>query len=619
MGTRQFPVGRGRKYACCLLPPDLPSTLGTRARSWLTISPRLNWREVAAAALGAALVAVVQFMPLIWSLGDRIPTDLGDPLPQAWQVAWGGHALLTQPLAFWQGNQFWPAADSLAFSDALVGYAPSGLIGSGVSAAVARYDLLFLFAYALAFLGTWLLSRELGAKPWAAAVAGAAFAYSPWRLEQSGHLHVVSSGGIPLALFLLLRGYRRASWKLILGGWAAAAWQVSIGFTLGLQFLYLLALLAVGFGIGWVAVGRPKQAAQAVKATSAGLLLLATTCAVIGLPYLRVQERYYESERSIATVRSFSPNLKAFITPPETSLVWSSVSRPLRDWRTFGLPEQILFPGLVILALALVGMFASAVPRRARLGLGAAVLVFWSLSLGIHTGVIGAHLPYRWVYEFLPGWRGARTPGRIHTLTTLGLALLAGFGATAASNRMRSRRSQATVAGLLCALVLVEGSGFPFPLPTVPKPPAALAGLKAPMFQLPAGAWDNRRYVLWSTDGFPNMINGRSSIAPPFFREAVRRTEHFPDTASINWLRSVGVKTVVVHTAEPAQAAAERRASVDDERYADSLKGGPGARLLRNAQTDARPTWQQATAKAVPVGAAVKRQLRRPLVIYSIN
>lgn len=601
------------------MPPSTTSRVRTDSTPWWASSPRLVWPEIAAAAIGSVLVAVLQFMPLIGSLGDRIPADLGDPLPQAWQVAWGGHALIAQPLAFWQGNQFWPAADSLAFSDALVGYAPFGLIGSGVAAAVARYDLLFLFAYALAFFGTWLLSRELGAKPWAAAVAGAAFAYSPWRLEQSGHLHVISSGGIPLALFLLLRGYRRANRKLILGGWAAASWQVSIGFTLGLQFLYLLAVLAGTVAVLWLARGRPRPAAQAVKATAAGLLLLAATCVVIGIPYLRVQQRYSESERSIATVRSFSPSLKAFITPPETSLVWSGVSRPLRDWRTFGLPEQILFPGLAVLLLAFTGMFASSVPRRLRIGLGAAVLVFWSLSLGIHTGLIGSHLPYRWVYELLPGWRGARTPGRIHTLTTLALALLAGFGAAAVSARASSRRPRAAVAAALCAVVLIEGSGFPFPLPTVPKPPAALAGLQAPLLELPAGAWDNRRYVLWSTDGFPKMLNGRSSIAPPFFREAVRRTERFPDAASIEWLRSVGVKTVVVHTAEPAQAAAERRASVDAERYADSLKVGRAARFLRIGQIDNRPTWQQATAAKLPAGSAVSRELRRPLVIYSIN
>ena len=77
-------------------------------------------------------------------------------------MAWGGHALQHQPLEFFQSNQFWPLDDTLAFSDALLGYAPAGLIGEGPEAAVVRYDLLFLFAYALCFAGAYLLARELG-------------------------------------------------------------------------------------------------------------------------------------------------------------------------------------------------------------------------------------------------------------------------------------------------------------------------------------------------------------------------------------------------------------------------------------------------------------------------
>jgi hypothetical protein len=64
--------------------------------------------------------------PLVLHLGHNIPKDLTDPLPQAWQVAWGGHALIHQPLSFFQSNQFWPLKDTLAFSDALLGYARPG-------------------------------------------------------------------------------------------------------------------------------------------------------------------------------------------------------------------------------------------------------------------------------------------------------------------------------------------------------------------------------------------------------------------------------------------------------------------------------------------------------------
>ena len=154
---------------------------------------------------------------------------------QAWEVAWGGHALRHQPLDYFQANTFWPLRNSLAFSDALAGYAPAGLVGDGFEAAIARYNLLFLFAYALAFAGAYLLARQLGAGRAGAAVAGAAFAYAPWRLEQDGHLHVLSSGGIPLSLFLLVRGYRSRAPGTVLAGWLVAAWQLRLGFTLGLQ------------------------------------------------------------------------------------------------------------------------------------------------------------------------------------------------------------------------------------------------------------------------------------------------------------------------------------------------------------------------------------------------
>src|SRR5256885_457024 len=37
---------------------------------------------------------------------------------------------------------------------------PAAVVGSGVKAAIVRYNLLFLFTYALAFLGAYLLARE---------------------------------------------------------------------------------------------------------------------------------------------------------------------------------------------------------------------------------------------------------------------------------------------------------------------------------------------------------------------------------------------------------------------------------------------------------------------------
>ena len=69
---------------------------------------------------------------------------------------------------------------------------------------------------------------------------------------------MISSGGIALALFLLLRGYRRGSVGLVIAGWLVSAWQISLGFTLGLQFSYLLAVLTVIAVAYWLRAGRPR-------------------------------------------------------------------------------------------------------------------------------------------------------------------------------------------------------------------------------------------------------------------------------------------------------------------------------------------------------------------------
>ena len=188
----------------------------------------LTTREVLLAGAAAVVVAVVMTWPLVLDLGDVVPRDIGDPLAIAWQPAWGGHAL-NQPLEFFDSNRFWPIPDSLAFGDALIGYAPAGMIGDGPEEAIVRYDILFIFSYALAFFGAYLLAREIGIGPAGAAVAGVAFAFAPFRLEQDGHMQVIASGGIPLSLAFAARGIRLGQPWWVFCAWLVAAWQVSLG------------------------------------------------------------------------------------------------------------------------------------------------------------------------------------------------------------------------------------------------------------------------------------------------------------------------------------------------------------------------------------------------------
>ena len=509
------------------------------------------WREGLLVLAGGLAVAAAALWPLPLHLNTHVPNELADPLLQAWQVAWGGHALSTQPFDFFQANTLYPLKNSLAFSDALAGYSPTGLIGDGVGAALVRYNLLFLFSYALAGTGAYLLARELGLRPAAALVAAAAFAFAPWRLEQSSHLHVLSSGGIPLALFLLLRGYRLARPGLVLAGWLVAAWQLSLGFTLGLPLAYGVALglvVAVAF---WLVRGRPAVPRPLLAATTAGLVLFTLTAVLLSRPYLEVLDDHPEAHRSLAEVTRFSPPPRSFVAAPRESLVWGEATASVRDTLPWG-PEQTLFPGLAILVLAAVGALLGPWPRGLRIGLvvAGAVIAFLSTGLRIGHGWLG----YRWLYEFAPGWDGLRTPGRLNTFTSLALALLAAAGAQVVAGAAQRRRAWAGAATgvLLAAVIVLEGLGPP-PVLRVPDPPRGLARAPEPLLNLPLARpgdftdFSTFFYVLWSSDGFPRIVNGAPSFTPRFTRELPRHVEDFPDRDSVEYLRGLGVRAVVLH------------------------------------------------------------------------
>ena len=564
---------------------------------WWKRSPEISRKEVLIVCAAAVGIAVIQFFPLVTHLSSHIATDLGDPLSQSWQIAWGGHALIHQPLSFWQSNQFWPAKDTLAFSDALVGLAPFGMLGGGAAGAIRNYNLALLFAFSLAFVAVYLLARELDLPPWAAAVAGAAFAWSPFRLWQAGHMHVVSSGGIALALFLLLRGYRRGNNKLIVCGWLTAGWLASIGFTLGIQLDYLLLVLGVIGAVCWWRAGKPRPATNVVWSSVAGVSGFLFITWLVTRPYLRVTDEYPHVHRSINSVIGFSPDPIAFLRPPRQSLLWGDLTAGLRPPKKILEVEGSLYPGIFAFALAMFGLGWKGVPKALRIGLGVGLGSFALLSLGVHHGTLGRLMPYRFLYDFMPGWDTMRTPGRLQTLTTLVLALLAAMGAARLGVWLRERKSQKISTFVLAGavfLILLDGSGIVYPQPKVPMPQSTLASVKGPYLQLPIEASNNRRYLVWSTDGFPKMVNGRSSFTPPVYKKIVKAARDFPARRSIIKLRSLGVTKVVVHT----------------EFKTMPLLDEPAAHGL---------SWRQAVSQPYPKALGVHRKLAKPLVIYEFG
>jgi len=580
---------------------DRPSTPPVERREirW-PASPALGHAEVLWVVVVGVLLAILTSWPLILHMPSRIAPDLGDPIRTAWQIAWVGHAMLHDPLHLFDSNAFYPHPLSLAFSDSLLGYGPAGFFGSGTIAALVRYNLLFLLAWSLCFVGAYLLGRELGLHRLAAGAVGVAFAYAPYRVTEAGHLHVISSGGIALALFLLLRGYRRGSRWLVLAGWLVSAWQVSLGFTLGLQYCYLLLVLAAIVLVYWWHAGRPAPPRRLLAVTLIGIAVLGAVTVYQARPYLKVASGYPTAKRTLKEVETYSSGPAALLSASSENRVWGGVTSGMRA-KVHSKNEDVFWPGGLILVLALIGLAGvggSVYTRRLRVGLASGIVVCSVLAMGL--GLTGAGYPYRLLYDYAPGWDGVRVPGRVFTLATLFYALLAGAGVAWLLNVVRAWGKRNALRGLPAILGVVlligllgEGAGH-LGHPVVPQPARAEIGLPGPLLDLPTDGAADRVWQYFSTDGFYKIPVGNSTFDIPAVDDLRGGMNGFPDRASVEKLRHYGIKTVVLHLRMP------------------KLPGIVGYALAEP------PNVQVAAAKPI-AGLGITRREVRSIVIYEIG
>jgi hypothetical protein len=533
-------------------PQRPPGRLGRAVRA----VGRVIAHEWSVATVASIVVAVVMTWPTLQYPLYTIPQDTWDPTLQAWQMAWSGHILLTDPTQLWQSNTFYPESWSFAFSDTLLGYAPAGMIGTGPEAAVPRYNIIFVLAHART----------------ASAVGGAAYAYAPWLLSQAGHLHIVSNGGIPLALAMLAHGHgwslrhgyrperRSVGWAL--AGWMVAAWQISLGFGIGLPFIYILAIIClVSFVMylvrrTWFWPQRKPFGAVLLLADLAGGALFAAVGVLLAIPYFRVAELHPNAARTLDDLAAYSPPLSGLFTAPQESLLWGARHADARAALTWH-PEMTLLPGFVLYALALAGLVFSIWTLRQRLLLLAGVLLSGILAMG--TEFFGGTWTYGLLFEHVPGWDGIRTPGRMMLWATLLLAILAAGTVAAFVRRVddiaRQRVTErpgallrlATLLPLL--LILVEGLNVT-PHPEVPEQPQIMRVDDGPLLVLPSGQNLDQHVMLWSTSRFQPVVNGGSGFTPRRLAEVREITQRFPDQASISYLRELGVRTVVIRRDE---------------------------------------------------------------------
>jgi hypothetical protein len=504
--------------------------------------------------VSAAYAVLTFLMALPFSLhpGSQVVADLPDTHLYIWTLAWDAHAFLHQPLAIFDANIYYPFANTLAYSENLIGSAFLAapiiwLTGNMVLA----MNLTAFITCILCGTGAFLLARRLHVSLAGAFICGLIFAFAPPRFFRLGQLHMTAVQWVPFSLAFLHsyldRGARR---DLLLAIACFSLQALSSGH--GAVYL-LLSILAL---FGWRAAFGGGLAIKTwlADAGAAGAYLLAPAVWVM-LPYRIAQT---EAGLRRTYLAGMNPGIESFLASPSRFHLYMHA-------RFFGQvtkeADAYLFPGIVVLILAAVAI--GSWPRRP---LRDNTTAFYFLIVVMST-LMFVDRPFElWQYVYwLPGFSFIRVPSRFIILTIMALAVLAGMG----FDRIAARASRtATTIGfvVIAALLLGEYWSYPFAgvpyrvdvpaidrwLDTQPKP-FVVAEVPVPSpGDLGAFERQQTQSMLHATAHWQKTVHGYSGIRRPLHDQLYLDMTAFPDVTSINSMRAVGVHYLVIHTDEYA-------------------------------------------------------------------
>ena len=292
--------------------------------------------RAAASVLAYVLITAFLGRGVLAGLGTSVIHDPGDPLLTAAILHWNAHHLPFTS-GWWQFPSFYPTADTLTFSEHLLGLslvaAPlDWLIGN----ALVTHNLVVLLTFPLCAAAMYALVFRLTRSTPAAFIAGLAFAFAPYRISQLPHVQMLATFWAPLAL-LGLHGYtesRRVRWLALYGG----AWMLQ-GAANGYALVFFS--VVVGLWVVWFVVARREWKA---------LLAIGVTTAIASVPLVPIIYKYmavhsfHGFERSAEEMRVFSANVAALLCAPSDLTFWG--------WLRVGCRQEgELFPGAAVAAL----------------------------------------------------------------------------------------------------------------------------------------------------------------------------------------------------------------------------------------------------------------------------
>ena len=487
-------------------------------------------------ALFALLTSV-----MTWPQVARLATDAWpheDVFFNMWRIGWVAHALPRSPAHVLDGNIFYPERRTLTLSDAVLveSFVAAPLLWTGMPIVLA-HNIVLLAGIVLSAAGVWLLVSALTGSATAGVTAGIVFAFVPYRFDHYMHLELQWTVWIPWTFWALHRVFETGALRhaLLLGMFIALQFMSSVYY--GLFLVTLLPVCSVLLLCG-TRVGEVTSRLRA-------LLIGAGTAALLTAPYLvpYAMTHHDVGPRPEDQIAMFSARPSSYRATTETNYLYGQ--RTLR----IGRGERRLFPGLVPLLLAIVGLLLYSPPKEAiTYVVGLAIAFDMSFGLNGYT--------FRFLYQHVPAFDGLRAPARVAIFVIFFLAVLAAYG-QAALEKASGKRLRRVLVAAIPALLLLEYWVAPLPLTAYPSAPPPLyawlakqpSGVVAefPMPQPNRLPGNDPRFEFMSTFHWMPLINGYSGYYPASYINRLERLSAMPGGTALENLVGAGVRYVIIH------------------------------------------------------------------------
>src|SRR5258706_712838 len=509
--------------------------------------------------------------PLIFHIGEYSNSEIVITWIQNWVV----HSIFTNPLGLFDTNVYYPFHNTLAYSDTFLSSSILVLpIYFLIREPLVLSNTTFITSLILLGFSIYILSYYITKNFWISILSGILINFSPYVLDKRIHIQILAVEGVPFAIFFFLKFLDSSKYKYLVLSLIFFLLQTYNSFMPG--YFILFSYIIIYFFYFHFKNNLAKKMISKKNILTIVISFLLPIPIII--PYLQVSKEF-AYVRDIRETIHFALQPEDLYVPNEYTRLQMPLSI-LQNLAKYPANAEIKsgYIGFVFSLLSLLSFFYIFKINKKKnflfIAFISVALLGFILSFGpfLHFERKTIHhpfpipLPYLLFYYLAPGFQGFRNSARFEILFIVSEATVISI----MLNKLLNKKAIKIKYFIIILLIIGVIAEYQFPmnfrsLPTKEHFPQVYSWISKNtssnpvIIELPIYNWDinpfgDNREVLreyYSTIHFRKMVNGGSGFSPPPWQTLVISLyKSFPSKTSLNTIKKLGVKYMIVHLDE---------------------------------------------------------------------